>query len=123
MQSTAAYRRRDGWYVQSNSKTTVGVYISSPPFLKVPLNPDAAELGRAVLAALMGLRTDVPHPTEFANSSPALKLAGVKSWTAFERGATHVGLHADDKSLSFCPSRSAGPRSGFLYGASGLSQG
>jgi hypothetical protein len=115
MQYATAYKRRDGWYFHPESETTDGLLISSPPYLRLPLDAEPAELGAAVLSALRESRQGVPHPTEFSSEYPVYQLAGVASWAAFKKSTSHVGLCADDDLLTLHASESARPRSGFLY--------
>ena len=114
MQSAAAYKRADGWYIHANSETTDGVSISSPPYSKLPLSASPTALGESVLKALAEFRQGVPHPTQWDDSYPIYELAGVKSWAAFKKGASYVAIAADDQWLTISPSRDAGPRSGYL---------
>jgi hypothetical protein len=117
MKMATAYKRSDGWYFHAVSKTTVGVGLSWPPYIKLDIHATKDALGSAALGALDGTEFGVPHPkpTEADEGfRPMLELAGVKSWAAFARHATNVHLHLDDKWLMIEPWKNAGVRDGFV---------
>ena len=113
MKSATAYNRKDCWYVNASSQTTVGLWMGTPPFLSLPPNADSAAIGQATLLALDASRHAIPHPTKWDVSSPTLDLAGVKSWSAFMRGASCVNIQLDDALLTMTPNTNAGAKEGF----------
>ena len=114
-----AYKRPDGFYFSSSSLTTDGVWLASPPYLKLPLDCAPAALGDAVIQVIQASRTTprVPHPDnwdEFERDCPLLQLAGVPSWNAFEKNAKSCGLQSDGEGIQMSPQRSAGRNQGFV---------
>ena len=117
MKEATAYKRSDGWYFHAFSRTTAGIAMGAGPRIKLSNNAVRDELGNAVLTALEGSTTGVPHPMpkESAKSfQPMLDLACVKNWAAFSRGAANVDITLKDERLEFEPWRNAGAREGFV---------
>ena len=117
MKCGTAYRRSDGWYFHSDSITTVGIGLGTPPHLKLDITAGQEELGQAVLDALAGSKTGLPHPTPEAGDrmfDPMLQLARVKTWAAFSKNAKNVRFVADSQWLIFEPWQNAGPKRGFV---------
>jgi hypothetical protein len=116
IRSASIFKRRDGWYLEAISKTSVGVGLSTPPYLKLPNDVDPKSLGEATLQAMEGSRMGIPHPTmdEFENEPwPMLELAGVKTWAAFARRAANAGVTKHGDWLAIEPWRNAGAKMGF----------
>lgn len=116
MRSVTVYKRANGWFLNPDARTVTGLWQSVPPFLMCALDSRPFELGNAVTRLLEESKQEMPHPAEIVAPKPLLELAGVRSWSAFAKGASHVGVSADGDWITFDPSRNAGPRTGFLYG-------
>jgi hypothetical protein len=117
MKRATAYKRQDGWYFHAISRTTVGVGMGTPPRIRLALDASADELGRAVLESLAGSKEGVPHPTPTQGErtfKPMLDLAQVKSWTAFSKHASNVGIQIADEWLVIEPWKNEGPKRGFV---------
>ncbi len=113
VRSAAAFRRNGRWIFHSDCKTTAGVWVASPPFLSSGEIP--AELGACVGQTLNGSTEGVPHPTEWGKLfSPALQLAGVKTWPAFVTGALLVEIEMGVDTITLTPHRNVGPKEGFV---------
>lgn len=114
MQAAGVYRKDDAYYISSSSKTTVGVWIATVPFLKVEANSTPSTKGEAVLQALDASHHGVPHPINWTElGCPLLKLAGVRSWAAFMKRAKCLDVEADGEKLRLVPYRNLGPKEGF----------
>lgn len=106
------YVRKNEVIVHSYSQTTSGAWIASEPFIRIPRDPAPNEPGEAIRKALAASDAGVDHPTEFGELlRPAYELAGVKSWSAFARGAQYCVVRETDGSISIEPHRRE--RSGF----------
>jgi hypothetical protein len=114
MKVAQAFKRADGFYFGSSSQTTVGVWIGSPPELKLEVNATAAAIGDAVIQVIHASKSPVPHPSNWDDlPNPMLDLAGVKSWRAFEKGAKCCSLEMENEELRLIPHRRLGPNRGF----------
>lgn len=118
MKSCQVYARRGQLFVVAQARVGNGLWISWPPFTKVP--QDSPEIGPLVLATLDQTAYDIPAPnfrTDPAPITPVLQLAGVKSWGTFVKGTDLVGVELDGGQLSLLPMVNRGAREGFDYPA------
>jgi hypothetical protein len=114
MKSAVVYRRDDGWYVHSSSKTMVGIWMAGEPYIRLSTEDSHAALANAIQCALQASRENIPHPARFdSNFKDMLRLAGVKSWAEFMRGARSVDVDDDGLSFTFEPTHNQGPRIGY----------
>jgi hypothetical protein len=116
MKCATAYKRSDGWYFQSDSQTTVGVWMATPPFLKLSTAASSTALGEAALTVLNASCNSVPHPNQDQWDEvfqPMLELANVRSERQFERGTKCLGLDTEGEWLTIEPMINEGPTKGF----------
>lgn len=114
MRSATVYLRKGTYVVHASSMTTDGVLIRSEPTLAVSEDAGAGELGQAIVAALDGSRSGVPHPTDWkAVLQPLLAVSGTKSWVAFAKAATCLGVEEDAGQIVLVPMRNLGKNEGF----------
>jgi hypothetical protein len=105
MKFATLYHRSDGYYLYASSRTTVGVYIASPPYLRLDIDANSEDISKAVKAALEGSQAGVPHPTEWDHLiRPMYELAKVKTWHRFAEDARSVSIESDDDGLRIRPS-------------------
>src|SRR5260221_2028914 len=104
MKSATVYKRSDGWYFHSDSQTTAGVWIATPPFLKRSATESSMALGEAALVALNASCASVPHPIQWDGIfQPMFDLANVREWGQFTADAKCLGLEADGEWLTINP--------------------
>jgi hypothetical protein len=97
-------RLGDGIYLYPNSTTTAGVWIAHGPYARLGVADPAASKGEAALRALASSTQGIPHPTDWKLVGvELLKLAGVRSWRAFDRNANSVGLELNESNLCVLP--------------------
>ena len=114
MKQATAYKRKAQLFVHSSSRTTAGVWILGEPCIRLDEACSDLEFGTAVKAALDASSSDVPHPRSWAGLlDPLLKLAGVKSWSAFAKTASCVEIEEDGGKVSIIPTKNLGVRDGF----------
>ncbi len=110
------YLRHGDILVHSSSRTTAGVWILSEPCTRLDSDCSNEALGNAVRAALQGSRSDVPHPAVWTGLvQPLLKLAKVKSWETFAKGALSASVEEEAGRISLIPSRNLGAKEGFTH--------
>lgn len=114
MKAATVYQNGSVVCFHSSSKTTAGLWIATPPFLRVEPGSAVAAKGEAVLEVLNASREGVPHPTSWGGLiAPLLELAGVKSWAAFMKNAACLNLEVLGERLKVIPNRNLGPKEGF----------
>jgi hypothetical protein len=99
-------RRRGQYFIQASSRTDVGLWIADGEVFTLPDTCSDEELGTTIRAALAQSRWHVPHPArdrlEHVGSA-LLAAAGVKSHTAFAKGATSVGVEDEGDAVVVIP--------------------
>lgn len=116
MKMASVYLRKGILYLHANSQTSVGAWISAPPFLSVGWgDPDvSAKVNGAVSRVLEESRQGVPHPTEWDLGGPLYQLAGVRSWGEFATGDCKlVRVEGRVDGIYVVPQTNCGPRGGF----------
>lgn len=118
MKRASVCRRRNKLLVRSFSKTTFGAWIGCEPRVALDSNVSDQELGETVQRALDGSKTGVPHPKQDewndVLTRPLLRLAGVKSYSEFHRGAVDCTVEHEGGTLRFIPYENRGAREGFV---------
>jgi hypothetical protein len=114
MKAATVYRKGDTLFSHAMSRTTVGVWIATPPFTATSMNENASLKGVALLRALEGSRPSVPHPTKWNELlKPLLQLAGTKSWRRFVENNKCLNVEAEGALLKLIPTRNLGAEDGF----------
>jgi len=93
-------------YLHSEVGTRDGLYTWWPPFLAVPERTSDALLGRLITLALRESKLEGPEPPTPKNTleiGPLHRLANVKSWREFERGARHISITRQEESFTLRP--------------------
>jgi len=99
--SAAVYVRDKRYFVHAYSITVKGIAVASDPFFAVESKAGDESLGAAVESALMKSRTEVPDlPASARHDAPLLKLAKVRSWREFMRGAKYLAVVRSGKDIS-----------------------
>jgi hypothetical protein len=111
MKSAAVYRLKDRILVHPWQRTDMGLGIGSEPYLVVPIEVDAANLGESVLRALGESGRTIPHPTVWkGRGADRLRAAGVKSERAFQAGSHYVSVEHKGSGFLIEPSRNGGTK-------------
>ena len=112
MKCATAYLRKGEVFLNSSSKTSVGAWVCTSPYLIVDSH-DVEQLGRAVIEVINGSLDGIPHPTEFTSlTKPILEMAGVKSWGAFVKGAHCCEISESNDVITITPTINQG-KNGF----------
>jgi hypothetical protein len=109
MKRASIYERKGKIYVRSSSQTTTGLWMGNAHALAVD-GEDISAIGSAIRECLMASRENIAHPSSFTNIfNPTLKLAGVRSYSAFAKLAKLVQVSTcDDKVITFTPMKNGG---------------
>jgi hypothetical protein len=114
MQRGAVYSRKGSFLLHAWSKTTAGVWIASDPYLVLEENNGDSELGAAVCSVLDGSHGDVAHPATWSGLfDPMLRLAKVRSYGSFVKGARYVVVARERGNTSVTPTKNLGLAEGF----------
>jgi hypothetical protein len=117
MKQATVYAREGRLYVCSASETVLWLWIATPPFLTTDAEETSDEaLGRLVRQALDASRQGLRQPSvkELETvADPLIRLAGVKSYRTFEKGAHCLEIHEQEGALTITPTRNAG-KDGFI---------
>ncbi len=119
MKSATIYKRKDGWYLHTDSQTNVGLWIETAPRIKLANSASTSDLGLATNEVLSESKQGIPHPSVAELESgfkPMLDIAGVKTWAAFARQACNVGIRTDTNNqwLIIQPWENVGTKRGFV---------
>lgn len=111
------YLRNGVWIVGPLSPTRTGPFVATQPYVELPPSTTYRELAEEVRVALSHSQVipdiDFRDPNRKNKLSPILKAAGVRSWTALQKGAKLVSLRATDEEILLSPSVNEGGRNGF----------
>lgn len=110
---SAAYLFKEKIFLHSESQTIHGLWILSEPIIKVEKD-DLEALGQSIQSVITGSKPGVAHPTSWKGVfDPMLKVAGVKTYSAFAKGAKCVDLEYDGTTLKMIPTINLGSKDGF----------
>jgi hypothetical protein len=114
MQLASIYLRKQDILIHASSRTTAGVWIMAEPIARLDADCLDERLGEAARAALEGSCQGVPHPASWTGFfAPVLRLAKVRSWAAFVKGARLVCLEQEAGEIKLIPAGNIGPKEGF----------
>lgn len=117
MASANIYFLRDRILVHPNKRTTDGVEVGAPPYVRLELGSNAEALGKAIKLALKASHGVMPHPTDWKDiAAQRWEAAGVKTERAFMAMAALVQVREEALGFYIEPytnGGSAGPRKGF----------
>lgn len=114
MRLAIANRRKGHYFIQTARQTTDGVWILGTPCVALLETSSDTELERAIQAALDASQIGIPHPCNWDEvPDPLLDLAGVKTWSAFVKGASCLHVEGEGERITLVPTRNLGPKEGF----------
>ena len=119
MKRAEIYMRNGSFYIRSQSKSTVGIFLWAGPIIVSEDSISAEALGRNILDAFAFSTENIPHPansTEWSqNLKPFLEAAKVRSWKTFMNGAEAVALKNIDGTIELIPYINRGAKMGFDF--------
>ena len=109
----SVYIRPDRIYLNVSDRATTGVWISSDRWDVLPSMAPPQAIGEATLRLAETSAEGVKHPDRHDNSywkasiAPVMKMAKVRSWTAFTSASSFVQVRLGDV-VTICPMRRDG---------------
>ena len=120
MKSATAYLRHENVFLQPDSRTIKGFWISCEPVVVTSENDSA--LGAHILWILAKSLHNVPDPEKLGGrvqspdgSKALLNAAGISSFESFANGTKCVSIAFDENEVEFTPTKNGGPRKRFLF--------
>jgi hypothetical protein len=102
-----AYRRPDAFYLHAEGRTSSGLWVPQPPFLRLELSTEDHQLGDAIRAVLISPPTTIEHPRDDAAwkqlALPLYQAAGVKTWRSFAKRASFCSIELEPTIVRFSP--------------------
>lgn len=117
MKRASCYLRQGTIYMGAVHVTKAGFGITGEPYHAVSVNTASPNvIGDSLQEILDASREGVPDPTEKKQSfsGKLYKMAGVKGYKSFARGALLCSVYVDNENtIHFVPFRNLGQRGGF----------
>jgi len=105
----SAYRFHDRIVVHSQARLPGWALIACEPYLTLPRDASAEDVGRAVQTALAGFRPEAPDPVDFKQITPAfVRGVGAKSNKQLQETSISCGISERDGRLEFQPNHNGG---------------
>jgi hypothetical protein len=115
MKIASVYEREEAWYFQPSSKTTNGLWVATPPVIRLAPQDSTQRKGEAAIEALGASRESIPIPANpSALVAPLLAMAKVRSWPAFMKRAKLTMLELDHGTLRIIPQKKLADPEGAL---------
>lgn len=116
MKCAGAYKREGRIFLNPMSKTTIGLWIGTPPRIVVDETEPPAIKGKYVKEVLRHSKEGVPHPTDWDSFlQDFLKEVGAKSWSKFAKTALSCSIELEGDRLAFLPYRNSGPKENYNF--------
>jgi hypothetical protein len=114
--STSIIKTTSNYWIYSESKSTVGGWIASPPFIKMPLDVAPAELVKSLFTALEESGGVVPYPKDWkAFEKEFHENLEIKTKKAFYMGSKCCGVSEQDNTLVLTPMVRVGNMGSFIH--------
>lgn len=102
------YKRKDGrLYLHGQQKSSMGVYIACPPFVKIEQS-DILRLPEAINELLAIENEIVRHPKTFNQLEPLYKLADCHDWKEFVKGTVCFEISFENGTIRLTRTRRDG---------------
>jgi len=102
--SVSVYDRgKDGVYLHPSAYTDMGVLIAIPPFEHVSIKEKNFLLWEKIILLLERSCGIVPHPTQWNQLDPLIKLANCRNWKDFAKNAVYCTIDISEGNYLFTP--------------------
>jgi hypothetical protein len=116
MKRAGAYKREKTIYLNPMSKTTMGIWIGTPPGIVFDEMEPPSRKGKYIREVLAHSKEGVPHPTDWDSIHKLfLKDVGAKSWNKFAKIAVRCSIELEGNRLAFLPYRNSGPKDNYAF--------
>lgn len=109
----SAYFRAGKIFLQASNYTSTGLIQADEPIAVLEGESPDETVGEALQETLRLTRYG-PSPPDWEHPDPVLKAAGVKAWTTFSKGLSHVSVSCEDRVITLAPMRNLGGPGRFL---------
>jgi hypothetical protein len=114
--SASIIKTTSNYWIYSQSKTTVGLRIASPPFIKMALDVEPEQLVNNLFIALDKSGNIVPHPKDWKASEKEFnKNLEIKTKKAFYMGSKCCGVSEQDNTIVLSPTVRVGNMGSFIH--------
>jgi hypothetical protein len=105
----SAYKFEDRIVLHSQARTPAWFYISCEPYLSLPNDANAEEIGRAAQSVLANFCAEIPQPTNLKDVTASfLQEIGVKSNKMLQESSVFCGINEQEGFIDFKPSHNGG---------------
>jgi hypothetical protein len=109
--AAGVYQHTDVLIVHALRQARAGFRVAVPPALRLPPSSPAAEVGKALRAALSAFQADGEDPSDWnAFRSEFLHATGFRSWKALEEGARSCWIEEEAAAIRLTPLKNGGSR-------------
>ncbi len=99
--SCEVYKRGENYFICTQSKTTLNLWVTSGPFFKADISDPPEEIGSRVFEALAASKWKIDVDAFGTDwTAGLLEFAGIKSWSTFLRGAETCGVEDRDSVIT-----------------------
>lgn len=113
----SAYRFPDRMVLHSQARLPSWIHLACEPYLTLPRDAAAEDVGRAVRTVLDGFRAEAPQPDDYKQGAAAfVRGVGAKSQKQLQETSICCGIMERDGQLEFQPHHNggtSGDRKGF----------
>lgn len=114
MKCGEVYVRLTKWYFYPSSRCITGLWVATPPILKLASLASYREKGEAAMRVLQESQDNVPLPdSPSAFMRALLEISNSKSWAVFANRAQFLSIQLDGSTLTILPSRKLGSGGAF----------
>ncbi|GIW84017.1 MAG: hypothetical protein KatS3mg106_530 [Gemmataceae bacterium] len=104
--AVSIFERNDKWYIHPDCLTITGPWIPGPPFLEVDRRDSVENKYQAIMKALQESKSGLPVPSNVSEElKPLFRMAKVRSWSEFAKGAKYVALDLMNDQIVITPHR------------------
>ncbi len=106
MKLTTIYERGDTWYFEPYSRAITGLWVATPPLLRLDKDASAKHKYEAAMEALNSSQEGIPLPSDEEDpSAPFLAMAKTNSWAAFMKTSRVIDVELHNGRLTITPQR------------------
>jgi len=102
------------YLINCYSQTVDGLWISVPPYIKLPLDVSEGTLTENIISALNSSKKNIPHPKDWdARKKEFLKQINEKSLSTIYKNSKKIFISRDKQEIAFMPTKNIGGKGRF----------